>query len=185
VLPQFFQARVAHDSTVPSRCQCYFVPSAQYGASARQVCVRLRSANAAALRKAESPKSGGRILLDRVRSEKAIGRGPRASLCLRTCRYHHSYLNAHGDVTTNKGHFSIFKCGMRGMYQNCSEKHLYRHFNICHMASELHADIIWVGIYPMLVYAAAIASSVLAGGMTAQSGQFEPHKVASFLSVEE
>jgi len=38
------------------------------------------------------------------------------------------------------------------------------------MASELHVDIIWVAIYPMLVYAAAIASSMLAGGMTATIG---------------
>ena len=38
------------------------------------------------------------------------------------------------------------------------------------MASELHIDIVWVGRYPMLVYAAAITSSVLAGGMTATIG---------------
>jgi len=34
-----------------------------------------------------------------------------------------------GDVTTNtvEGFFSIFKRGMRGVYQHCSEKHLHRY----------------------------------------------------------
>ena len=34
-----------------------------------------------------------------------------------------------GDVHTNsaEGYFSIFKRGMRGMYQHCSEKHLHRY----------------------------------------------------------
>ena len=33
---------------------------------------------------------------------------------------------ARGDVTTNtvEGYFSVFKRGMRGVYQHCSEKHL-------------------------------------------------------------
>jgi hypothetical protein len=36
---------------------------------------------------------------------------------------------ARGDVTTNtgKGYFSVFKRGMRDVYQHCSEKHLYRY----------------------------------------------------------
>jgi transposase-like protein len=35
----------------------------------------------------------------------------------------------HGDVTTNtvEGYFSIFKRGMRGVYQHCGEKHLHRY----------------------------------------------------------
>ena len=34
-----------------------------------------------------------------------------------------------GDVTTNtvEGFFSIFKRGMRGIYQHCGEKHLHRY----------------------------------------------------------
>lgn len=34
-----------------------------------------------------------------------------------------------GDVTTNtvEGYFSIFKRGMKGVYQHCDEKHLHRH----------------------------------------------------------
>jgi len=36
---------------------------------------------------------------------------------------------ARADVTTNtvEGYFSIFKRGMRGVYQHCSEKHLHRY----------------------------------------------------------
>ena len=34
-----------------------------------------------------------------------------------------------GDVHTNsvEGYFSIFKSGMRGVYQHCAEKHLHRY----------------------------------------------------------
>ena len=34
-----------------------------------------------------------------------------------------------GDVTTNtvEGYFSIFKRGMRGVYQHCKEKHFHRY----------------------------------------------------------
>jgi transposase-like protein len=36
---------------------------------------------------------------------------------------------ARGDVTTNsvEGYFSVFKRGMRGVYQHCREKHLFRY----------------------------------------------------------
>lgn len=38
---------------------------------------------------------------------------------------------ARGDVTTNsvEGFFSIFKRGMKGVYQHCDEKHLHRYLN--------------------------------------------------------
>ncbi len=38
---------------------------------------------------------------------------------------------ARGDVTTNtvEGYFSLFKRGMRGVYQHCSEKHLHRYLS--------------------------------------------------------
>jgi hypothetical protein len=34
-----------------------------------------------------------------------------------------------GDVHTNtvEGYFSVFKRGMRGVYQHCSERHLHRY----------------------------------------------------------
>ncbi len=42
---------------------------------------------------------------------------------------HSSEEYVRGDVTTNtvEGYFSIFKRGMRGVYQHCSEKHLHRY----------------------------------------------------------
>ena len=38
---------------------------------------------------------------------------------------------AHGDTTTNsvEGFFSIFKRGMKGVYQHCSEQHLHRYLS--------------------------------------------------------
>jgi transposase-like protein len=42
---------------------------------------------------------------------------------------HSAYEYVRGDVTTNtvEGHFSIFKRGMKGIYQHCGEKHLHRY----------------------------------------------------------
>jgi transposase-like protein len=42
---------------------------------------------------------------------------------------HTAYEYVRGDVTTNtvEGYFSIFKRGMRGVYQHCAEKHLHRY----------------------------------------------------------
>ena len=42
---------------------------------------------------------------------------------------HRSKEYARGDVTTNtvEGYFSVFKRGMKGVYQHCSEKHLHRY----------------------------------------------------------
>jgi len=42
---------------------------------------------------------------------------------------HSAYEYARGDVTTNtvEGYFSIFKRGMKGVYQHCGEKHLHRY----------------------------------------------------------
>jgi len=36
-----------------------------------------------------------------------------------------------GDVTTNtvEGYYSIFKRGMKGVYQHCAEKHLHRYLS--------------------------------------------------------
>lgn len=42
---------------------------------------------------------------------------------------HSDYEYARGDVSTNtvESYFSVFKRGMRGVYQHCSEKHLHRY----------------------------------------------------------
>ena len=43
--------------------------------------------------------------------------------------HHYDKEYVRGDITTNtiEGAFSIFKRGMRGVYQHCSEKHLHRY----------------------------------------------------------
>jgi hypothetical protein len=43
--------------------------------------------------------------------------------------HHYNKEYVRGDVTTNtiEGAFSIFKRGMRGVYQHCAEKHLHRY----------------------------------------------------------
>ncbi len=43
--------------------------------------------------------------------------------------HHYNKEYVRGDITTNtvEGAFSIFKRGMRGVYQFCSEKHLHRY----------------------------------------------------------
>src|SRR5665213_2331217 len=42
---------------------------------------------------------------------------------------HSKFEYARGEITTNtvEGYFSIFKRGMKGVYQHCSEKHLHRY----------------------------------------------------------
>ena len=44
---------------------------------------------------------------------------------------HKEYEYARGPITTNtvEGYFSIFKRGMKGIYQHCSEKHLHRYLS--------------------------------------------------------
>ncbi len=43
------------------------------------------------------------------------------------CHGEHEYVR--GDIHTNtvEGYYSIFKRGMKGIYQHCSEKHLHRY----------------------------------------------------------
>jgi hypothetical protein len=43
--------------------------------------------------------------------------------------HHYNKEYVRGDITTNsiEGAFSIFKRGMRGVYQHCAEKHLHRY----------------------------------------------------------
>jgi transposase-like protein len=44
---------------------------------------------------------------------------------------HSKFEYARGEITTNtvEGYFSIFKRGMKGVYQHCSEKHLHRYLS--------------------------------------------------------
>jgi hypothetical protein len=54
--------------------------------------------------------------------------GNEAGGCFETVK-HTAKEYARGDVTTNsvEGYFSIFKRGMKGVYQHCAEKHLHRY----------------------------------------------------------
>jgi hypothetical protein len=42
---------------------------------------------------------------------------------------HSTFEWSRGDITTNtvEGYYSIFKRGMKGVYQHCSAKHLHRY----------------------------------------------------------
>jgi len=78
----------------------------------------------------------GKIVLDNVRAESALmtdeGRQYR-KVGKRFARHdvvkHRDYEYARGDAYTNtlEGYFSIFKRGMKGVYQHCAEHHLHRY----------------------------------------------------------
>jgi len=84
--------------------------------------------------------------------------------------HHYNKEYVRGDVTTNtiEGAFSIFKRGMRGVYQHCAEKHLHRYlaefeFRYSHreklgVDDEARADRILKGIVgKRLTYQPAVA----------------------------
>jgi len=66
-----------------------------------------------------------RLMTDESRIYKAVGLDYASHE--RVVHARHEYVR--GDVTTNtiEGYFSIFKRGMKGIYQHCSEKHLHRY----------------------------------------------------------
>jgi transposase-like protein len=66
-----------------------------------------------------------RFMTDEARHYKAVGREFESHESVN----HGSKEYARGDVTTNtvEGFYSIFKRGMKGVYQHCSEKHLHRY----------------------------------------------------------
>jgi transposase-like protein len=66
-----------------------------------------------------------RLLTDESNLYKQVGREFSAHETVKHSE--HEYVR--GDVTTNsvEGYFSIFKRGMRGIYQHCAEKHLHRY----------------------------------------------------------
>ncbi len=65
------------------------------------------------------------LLSDEAKQYQAIGKGYQAHLWVN----HGSGEYVDGPVHTNtiEGFFSIFKRGMKGVYQHCSEKHLHRY----------------------------------------------------------
>ncbi len=66
-----------------------------------------------------------RLMTDEHTMYKRIGR----EFADHSAVHHYNKEYVRGDVTTNtiEGAFSIFKRGMRGVYQHCAEKHLHRY----------------------------------------------------------
>jgi transposase-like protein len=66
-----------------------------------------------------------RLMTDEHTMYKRIGR----EFAEHSAVHHYNKEYVRGDVTTNtvEGAFSIFKRGMRGVYQHCGEKHLHRY----------------------------------------------------------
>jgi hypothetical protein len=66
-----------------------------------------------------------RLMTDEHTMYKKIGR----EFAEHSAVHHYNKEYVRGDVTTNtiEGAFSIFKRGMRGIYQHCAEKHLHRY----------------------------------------------------------
>jgi hypothetical protein len=66
-----------------------------------------------------------RLMTDEHTMYKKIGR----EFAEHGAVHHYNKEYVRGDVTTNtiEGAFSIFKRGMRGVYQHCREKHLHRY----------------------------------------------------------
>ncbi len=61
--------------------------------------------------------------------ESNLYRGAAAHFAEHSTVKHSAFEYARGDVHTNtvEGYFSVFKRGMRGVYQHCKEKHLHRY----------------------------------------------------------
>ena len=68
-----------------------------------------------------------RLHTDEMPTYKVLGRELAAHETVNHSREEY----ARGDVTTNtvEGYYSIFKRGMKGIYQHCSEKHLHRYLS--------------------------------------------------------
>ena len=66
-----------------------------------------------------------RLMTDEATMYRKIGR----EFAEHSAVHHYNKEYVRGDITTNtvEGAFSIFKRGMRGVYQHCAEKHLHRY----------------------------------------------------------
>lgn len=72
-------------------------------------------------------KRESRLMTDEAPWYKGIGR----EFASHEAVEHTAKEYVRGDVTTNtvEGYYSIFKRGMKGVYQHCSEKHLHRYLS--------------------------------------------------------
>ena len=68
-----------------------------------------------------------RLMTDEARHYMEIGRGFESHEAVN----HSKEEYVRGDITTNtvEGYYSIFKRGMKGVYQHCAEKHLHRYLS--------------------------------------------------------
>ena len=68
-----------------------------------------------------------RLMTDEARHYKEPGR----EFASHDAVNHGAYEYARGEITTNtvEGYYSIFKRGMKGVYQHCAEKHLHRYLS--------------------------------------------------------
>jgi transposase-like protein len=97
------------------------------GGSARSFHVDItRRADVEGIMRANIRKES-RLMTDEARHYKAIGR----EFASHESVNHHEEEYGRGIVHTNtvEGFYSIFKRGMKGVYQHCSEKHLHRYLS--------------------------------------------------------
>jgi transposase-like protein len=75
----------------------------------------------------ENVSRESRFMTDEARHYMEIGRGFESHDAVNHSRYEY----VRGDITTNtvEGFYSIFKRGMKGVYQHCAEKHLHRYLS--------------------------------------------------------
>lgn len=97
------------------------------GGSVRSFHVAVADANTVAGIVNENIHRETRLHTDESRLYTKVG----ANFAMHETINHSAKEYARGDVTTNsvEGYFSIFKRGMRGVYQHCAEKHLHRYLS--------------------------------------------------------
>lgn len=97
------------------------------GGSVRSFHVAVADASTVAVIVNENIHRETRLHTDESRLYTKVG----ANFAMHETINHSAKEYARGDVTTNsvEGYFSIFKRGMRGVYQHCAEKHLHRYLS--------------------------------------------------------
>jgi len=97
------------------------------GGRARSVKVDNMTAETVSNIIARNVRQDSRLMTD----ESSVYRGIGRKMGSHETVHHKRKEYARGDVTTNtvEGYFSIFKRGMKGVYQHCSERHLQRYLS--------------------------------------------------------
>jgi transposase-like protein len=69
------------------------------------------------------------LMTDEARRYQRLGKELAGHGVVDHSREEYAYVDRHSTVSTNtvEGYYSIFKRGMKGVYQHCSEKHLHRY----------------------------------------------------------